>query len=478
MFKRCLALLLCLFLLPAGALADAYTGPSVIFDLRFDMDPEAYPASMKQIAPGVADLMNALTLEGQFTEADGRFELTTDLLLSAMERTRTHFRVFGSEANWHIQSSLLGDETLTVTMENLLEFALKADSHLGVPLQRVAIWASPYLHTHPLDKVIKGVKSVLFAEEGARTVAKDDLMELALLMREHADSNVYFRIWAQAVAMETGYDEYLMDLMYNMPDWVETYVPESGLTVTVDDASQTWTTNALTLLRWETDQSGAQMLSFALPPLAGEGAITLDAALQPDGDLLHGSLDLTIDDEEGETLLSLHADGSLPAALPVTRAFSFAWDAEGPFVGGDGVHLRFEGEPTATGVVLRQLTPDLSKVMLTVTADLEATEAEFTPKLEGDPFYVLSVNSDSLNELMHRIASPMIRGLLPLIAQAPTSSCQTLMNLLEDSGVFAMLTDGFSGDGDGWDNDWDDDWDEDWDDDWDEDLDDNWWDED
>ena len=468
MIKRLLALLLCLFMLPVSALADVIqAAPAVRFRLSFDMDAGAYPESVSDLMSGIADLFNTMTLEGLLTGLDGNFDLQADLLLGGVERTRTDLHLFGSESSWHIRSSLLGGETLTIAMQSLLEFALKGYSHLRLPLQRAAILASPYVHAYPMRNVTGAVQSTLYAQEGTRTVSKNDLVAMARMIRADAESSSDLRNWALAVAMETGYDDYLMDIFLDMPDWIETFVPKQGITITIDESSETWTTNALTLLRRETDLSGTQVLSVALPPLTDGSVITLNAACQPDGGLMHGSFDLLILNGHGKTVLKLHADGSVPVELPVTRDFSLTWDAEGPMVGGDGVHLRFEGEPTATGVILRQLTPDRSAVMLTVTADLEKTQADFSPDWTGDSIQVLSVSSDALNELMGRIASPLFRGLLPLIAQAPASSCQTLMSILERSGVFAMLTDGFTGDED-WDAVWDDDWEEYWGEEWDD----------
>ena len=455
MTRRVLALLLCLVLLPVSALASAHeNAPAARFRLAFDMNPEAYPDDARAVTPGIADLLRVLTIEGQLAMADGEFELKTDLLLGGIERTRTDLRLFGTEELWHIRSSLLGNETLTMVMRAFLEFAVKGYSHLGIPLQRAAILVTPFVHTAPLRGFYDLLVGTVYAEPGTHTVLKSDLMEMAAQARALADSDIQFGVWTRAMAMETGYDGYLADLILTLPEWLETFMPLNGLTITRDEAVETWTTNALTLFRREQDQSGGQVVSVALPPMLDGNVITLDASLQPDGDLYHGSLNLLIDDGWGGTLLDLRVSGSLPARLPITRDFSLIWDAEGLIVGGEGAHLLFEGEPTATGVILRQWTPDRSTVMLTVTADIEPTQANFSADPEGESVYILSVNGETLSELMSRIASPMIRGLLPLIAQAPTSSCQTLMNLLEDSGVFALLTEGFASEGDEWE--WDD----------------------
>lgn len=444
--KKLLALLLCLLLLPLWAMADGSEGAR--FSLSFAMDASAYPEGVHDIVPGIADLLNVLTADGTLLIQDDRFDLSLDIMLNGLERTRTELRMDGTEQLWNVRSPLLGSETLTISMLELLEFAIKGYTHMDIPFQRVGILLSPYVHTSALSGITDAAKPILFAEEGSRTITKNALDRLADQLAEAADADVRFQYWARALASETGYDSLLMTLPAQLPEWIDSFVPVTGLKVTVDDHSETWTAGPATIARRTTDLSGMQTLSVTLPPLPDGTTFTLDAALQPDGNLLHGSLNLHIADSMDETILRLHADGSLPTSLPVTQPFSMIWDADGPAVGGDGVHLRFEGEATGQTLTLRQLTPDHAATMLTVTATLEPLQGgDITVHDSG--IRILNVDFSSLNDLMGRIAGPLIRGMLPLIAQAPASSCQTLMNMLESSGVFDLLTSGFSPEGAG-----------------------------
>lgn len=461
MLKKGLALLLCLILLPVWALA----AEGQHFHLTFEMNADAYPADVQDIMPGIADLVNEVTLEGTLLTEGGEFDLRAELTLSGRERTRTALQLFSTAEVWNFSSSLLGDTVVSANIPAVLEFCMKTYSHMGVPLQRVAIWLVPPVHTYGLNAVTGAARPVLFAQEGSRTVSRDALMELAGKLADIADTDMPFRFWAQGLAMESDHDWVILDAMMQLPEWVESFVPDSGIEITVDETSETWVAGDVTLLRRETNLSGAQQLTVTLPPLPDGTVLTLDAALQPDGDLLHGSFELVVIDGWDELMLRLHADGSLPASLPVTRPFFLTWEAEGAAVSDEGVHLYFEGEGDGHTVILRQLTPDHAATMLTVTAALEPARGELTPK--PDPEHdvgLMNLESSSLRALMQRIASPLVRGLLPLIAQAPASSCQTLMNLLEGSGIFSLLTDGFGGDAE--DDEWDEDeaWDEEWDD--------------
>lgn len=486
MLKRLAAILLCLMLLPMPALGEETVhGRGASFRLTFAMEPGNYPEGVRTIAAGLADLLDVLTLEGELLNPGDDFDLRLALGLGDNDRARIEARVFPLRLHWVFSSPLLGDELVDIGLKEVLEFSLKTYAHLGIPLQRAGILVSPVVHAYGTASLTDPARPVLFAEEGSRVIPYDALADLAAIWAEKAEDDNALRSWTQALGSETGYDDALLWALEAMPAWVESHVPAEGMLVTVTDDTEVWTAGGLTLLRRETDRTGALRLSLTVPEIDDTYDLSLDLALQPDGSLTHGSVDLTVE-EDGETALRLHADGSVPVSLPVERAFSLTWEAEGPAVGGDGVHLCFEGEPTDEGVVLRQMTPDRDGVMLTVHAALTPVERDFVP---GDPtgaLGVLSLNGDTLREFVERISMPMLRGLLPLIAEAPTSFCQTAMNLLEDTGIFGLITDGlgesdFDGDGEDWEDEedeeaWDDEDtddeasdDEDWDDeDWDD----------
>lgn len=439
MLKRTLAILCCLLWLPVAALAQAAEG--VRFRLTFDMDAAAYPASVADAMPGVADLLDVLALEGTLARADGGFDLNSSLTLRGRERSRTELRVFGQEGRWHIRSPLLGGETLTVDLIELAEFAVKGYSHLGIPLQRVAI-LMPYVHKSGVAALVDAARPTLEGN-GSRVISRDAVRKLAALLAETAAGDRAFRYWSSALFIETGYEELLINALSALPEWVDAFVPPDGIQVTVTDGGEVWAAGDVTLLRRETDRSGVQTLTLTLPPLPDGLTLAFDAALQPDGDMRHFSVDVSATDGDGETLLHAHATGTLPAAMPFSRPFSLSWVAEGVMIG-DGAKLYFEGEPTPEGLVLRQVATDTGAVMLTVNAALEPCQANFAPEEPAESVAVLNLNDDSLAALMERIRRPLVRGLLPLIACAPASSCQTLMDLLESSGIFGMLTNGMA----------------------------------
>jgi len=348
----------------------------------------------------------------------------------------------------------------------MLEFAMKAYSHLTIPLQRAVVLLMPYVHTHGVGEITDAMVPVLFAEEGSRQIPRAALMEMAEAVALAAEGRP-FRYWAAALGRETGYEYELRDMMTAFPDWLDSFVTDDGIIVEITDTSETWTAGDHVIFEHTFSLDDAQSVKLSLPASANGYTITAEAAFQQEDGLFHGSIDLLIMDKWETEVLNLHANGTIPTAWPVTRAFSLTWDADGTAVGGDGVHLYFEGEGTGDSITLRQMTPDMAQTMFTLRLtglkDVPPSVEPYTDK--GLSF--VSVTSDTLAELMRSIAMPMVKGLLPVLAEVPATACQSILDLMENSGVFGLLTDGLLG-GDEWaEDEWsEDEWyeDEDWED--------------
>lgn len=436
-----MAMLLCLCLLPVWALGESF---GTEFQLSFDMNASAYPEDVREVLSGIADLVNVVTLEGVFEAENGYFESDVDLLVGGAERTRTPVRVYGDEANWIFRSPLLGDETVFLLMEGMTEFTLKGYGHMEIPAQRVATLL-PYVHTHGLGEIWAAMQPVLYAKEGSRTISASKLRAMADAVVQAAEGRP-FRYWAAAMGRESGYEYDLRDVVSSFPEWLDSFLSSKGVSVKITDTSETWKTGKHTLFERTFSLEDAQTFKLTLPATTNGYTITAEGAFQHSDDLLHGSIDLLITDAWETVVLDIHADGTLPTAWPVTRAFSLTWDADGMAVGGDGVHLYFEGEGDGESITLRQMTPDMAQTMLTVNlTGLKAVEASVEPYTELG-LCLMTVTSDTLGALVRAVAMPMVKGLLPVLAEVPATACQSILDLLEDSGVFGLVTDGLLGD--------------------------------
>lgn len=442
-FRRMLALLVCLCLLaPAPVQAEAdVTG--VRFSLQAQLEPSAFSAASDTLKTlsGLSQLLDAMTLEGTLDRSfTGSFDLNAALTLYGLPETRTELRVFGTDSHWCVQSNLLGDETLMINLLALLEFSIKAYSHLGIPLQRAALLATPYVHTSAFEALASAWNQVIGAKTGSRTISRAKVLSLARQMAEIASDDRAFRYWVQAVALESGYDEVMMEVIQALPEWAGEVIGSKGLVITVKGSTETWRTGNTTLFT-RTIENGLDVWSLTLPPLPG--GYSLSASGQSRN--ASQSFSLSITEESGGTVLNATLQAaSLPETLPVSEPFSVDISLAGE-AAGDGTHLVLEGDGAQGQVTLSLRQFDVELPMVTISGQLLPYEPASVPSYTAADMTgvnLLSINDTTLAELMQHILEPLVRGALPLLVHAPATGVQSLMDLLADSGILALLTEG------------------------------------
>lgn len=443
--RRALCALLCLCLLPCAALAER-DASGVRFDVAFSMDPQAFSPSQRPLATGLADLMNILTLKGSLDQAyTGCFDLNTEWMLNGEDATRTTLRLFGTEAFWGVESSLLGDEMLMVNMISLLEFSMKMYFHLEIPLQRLTLLISPYVHTSAFEALGNAWRGVLYAQEGERSIPRDQLLALASQLAEIAEDDRAFYYWTQSVGMEAGYDETLMEVMLTLPDWAESILAEDGITVTIKGATETWRTGETSLFT-RTVEDSVTAWSISLPAFENGYAFSAFYNGQPDGE--HILQVRVMDDYEDTTLdCTIRANNipDLTREIPITAPFSLEVEMEGDFLE-EKLHLLFEGEGEGNSFSLRMLNASTREPQLTMFGTLEpytpSAIPEFTTAQLMEGMNLLSMNDVTLTELLNNVAQPMFDGLVPILVHMPASTVQSLLDLLTEHGVIDLLING------------------------------------
>lgn len=434
LFRRVLCALLCLCLMAPCLAAAEGDASGMAFDLQFQMDPSAFPAEQQKVLAGIADMVNIITLQGTLDKAyTGCFDLNAQLMLSGQEDTRTSLRLFGNESLWNVQSSLLGSETLMVNMIATLEFAMKIYFHMNIPLQRVALFVSPYVHTSAFEALGSAWHSVMDLHEGQGAIPREDLLALAGELSAIAQDDRTFQMWVQAVALEAGYDETLMDFMASLPDWADTFLAEEGITVSAMGATETWRTGETTLF---TRTAGDDLNAWSLTlPTTLEGYDV--SVFCREGELLQ----VHITDEYEDVILDL----CVKAETVANTAFSLDVDIAGVFLEED-MQLRLVGQRDGDYFTLSMLNPQTSQPQLTVSGTVTAYTPKTIPSftaaqlLEG--VNLLSINDETLSLLLGSVGSPLVKGVFPLLVHMPASSVQSLLDLATESGLLDVLLNG------------------------------------
>lgn len=426
--KRLLALALALSLLPLAALADA-----VRFSLR--MDAAASPAA-PPLAQGVAELMQAMTLDGTFAASgDGSFDLSAELLLDASERTRTSFRLYGVPSHMNLESSLLGDQTVLLYMAVLQEFAMKMYNHMGIPMQYVTIFY-PYATQDTLRELESIWRPVLVAADGPRTVARDELAGMAQAMGERMNTSELPYYYIAALSADTGYDYMLLSAFDALADWFRMDLPEEGLRIVTDAEDREHWIAGDTTLAVLSDREGW----LAVDDFGDSQCLRLDYAFDPASGSSRVVFDLT---QNSESMLHVlvQADG-LPSALPYDGRFTAALELTGAVVSTHETRIAVTGEGKGDTLTLHAaldgLLDDVTFV-LHLTPIPDAPVPHYTPgDLNGVNVFTLA--DVSFGEFVRSVMGPLVKGALPLISHVPVSLCVACMDILTQGDVFAVLS--------------------------------------
>lgn len=435
-FSRALALMLCLTLLPLYALAED-TKQGYAFDLSFEMDASAYPEEDQALVEGFADLMNMLRLTGTAVRQDNSFHTDFDMILNGNESTRTAFSLYGTDASWQLESSLLGEEKMMLNNKALLEFAMKAYYHLEMPLQYVALLISPYAHQDAFIWIQRMWRGMLYYHDGSRLIRRPRIDRLVDYIVENAEYDRSFYYWVSSVAMDLGYSDVFFESLYTLPDWVDSFMDEEGIHVSMSNGKtrEIWKTGEYTLFVRDGDN-----WTLTLPPsLEGD---TVSASCTREGGHVLLCIDIVSADGESKMDLDLTADG-LPEAFPFTGEATASLTVDGLMFASPialAASLVSDGET----VTLTQLDAETAQPMLTVTGTVIPTQLP-VPAYTGDELdglNIFSVNDESLSEFVRNVMEPFMTGFLPILVELPASSYNSIFELLNQYGVLDLLTAG------------------------------------
>ena len=424
---RWAALLCALTILPFAGLAE--DARALRFTMQAELHPEAYPIELREMLQGLADTLSAARLEGVWDKgANGSSDWKLDLVMNGQERTRTGVHIRMIPSHWLIESPLLGDEKILINGHAVSEFVVKAAFHLDLHLQYPALAMFPIATTNAFRWAKWPCRKTFFTRETTRWVKREKILSFMQTVSDKANANSYFYYWVDSVFLDLGLSDRIHSLVDGAADWAKEYVPEKGILITVDGDTERWTLEDTTLF----ERTG-KAWKLSLPELP-EG-LSLDAAF--DGE--NGALSLK--DEDGATLvdLSLTVSG-MPEKLPFVGEAKLTLHASGSEM--KPIDMQWSLKGTETGYEAIQTDPQSGLIMLALRGEWSETasaDPAYDETLSDQGFNILSVNDQTLPDFVGRVAGPMLRGLLPVLAQVPASGFHSAITFLEEHGILAML---------------------------------------
>ena len=482
MYRKWIAIALCLMLLPSFAFSEGFN-----YTLSFSSAKGAPDSVME----GILDLLDMLDISGTFLSnsvpGEG-FELEANVLLDKDERTRLDFYIYGVPAMFHIVSSLWNQEDIMINAPAMLEYSMKIYNHMDIPLQRIAL-LYPFVTYDALEPVWNEIEWYMRNEGtqeetvGTWQVSPDTVQRLAEKLQDMTYSNRSFRIWLETLASINAYGEKISDLFTQLPAYVS--AQDSSITVQTEENGRSWSiasTDAI-LLRETTYEDGTYVFTVSLPGFVDGTDLLVDVSSRKANNKTNIHITFSIGEGEHALLAGGISTSALPASLMVSDPFEINVQLQGPLLESiawfqvtengeidghsltDNLTFRIEGDRDSIRVM------DGDTAVLTMHTALEALENYEEPfhsvyDFSGLNFF--SLYDTTLRDFVSEIRDSVLEKAIPLIVHAPVTTVVSLMDILQDGGVLDLLAGGL---GDSFDPDEDYVDDEDWWDEYDEDYD-------
>lgn len=448
--RKLLCFLCALVLLPVSCFAWSSPDGSpraFDFDFGFEVDPDAFPEDDCRTATGYGELLNRVRISGTYIMAgDGSNCYDLQLILSVADKKRAEIplRFFGSNNDMYITSPFLGDETLFMNLNGWLKIALKAYDYFEIPLQEPALLL-PYA-TEFGERGLRYFWAEQFPDGKTVKLNQKNLLQLAADLRKLLNEDEDLADWLNAIGIRSGFSSVIMEETETLEDWVRNQFPE-GLSRTVTKKGETWASGDRTVCT-RTSENGSESLEILLPPTDQYGLVTeIHSRKQPAGN--GNDLEMTAkiaSDTENWLNLNLFC-ANLPETFPFTEPFTMEFRTSGYLTGDADLTVTGEitGEHGLT-VTLFLKDPETGEARPAVRCSGTATARTGDPNPTYDhskvyeSVYLTALTDYTLSELMNNIAGPMVRGMLPVLIQIPTISCQVILDQLTEHGVLNLLS--------------------------------------
>ncbi len=377
--KKLLCLLTALSLACATLPALAETSS---FTAQLEIMPSAWPQDFQSLATGLQSLLRATVFRGRLSVQGEAFRLDA---AADVNGCTVPVCIRGIPSHWVITTPLMAEVPLMLNNLALLEFGLKAEDYLDIPLQKAGL-LMPYAHTSAWDAMTDAALPFVPLQDGEYAMTAQEVTFALNSLVDLAESDRTVRCYMDALGMS----------IYLLPEATSNAFAD-GLTICRTGDTLRWLADDTELAAYRCTDG---MLSFT----ATIEGLSLDLHLYHDGSKFE-----LLADASGDMLLEplfLHLKGSLSDTLSADLL-------------------------SRDGICLARLNADY-----TLANDAELLD--YTPDaLTG--VNVLSLNAATLGDLMQQIGPSLLLGGLQLIAACPADAVQAMMDALEASGLIEVL---------------------------------------
>ena len=175
------------------------------------------------------------------------------------------FRLFGRPYKFWVSSPAIGEEIILFNMAGLLEFALKAQSTLNVPLPYFA-FLYPTTTEYPFSNMAGSWEKIVGSFQESGEVTPEQLTQVSEEWDRDLQENQYLAIWISALANGSEAPEAVQTEFENLPFYANEYVSGGEpLTVEIAEGSERWSNAAGQTLYLREESPEASSWKITLP---------------------------------------------------------------------------------------------------------------------------------------------------------------------------------------------------------------------
>lgn len=453
--RKLLCFLCVLVLLPVSCFAYTSDDGSPLafdFDFGFEMDPDAFPTADHRIAQGYSELLNRTRISGSYVLAGNgtdSFDVDLNLCITDKKPAEAEFTLFGYHNYVFITSPLFGNERLMIDLAYLPTIGLKVYDYFDIPMQECAM-LFPFSSESRLQNLIS-----LWIEQFPNGESIDmqlaELLCVANRLQEIYNMDEGICEWLKSIGIRSGFYDIIDEEIYVLDDYVENNFP-NGLTRTVMETGEIWMTGE-TIIASKITENGTESFELLLPATEQYELVTeISSKVQQAGTGKDLDLNVKIASEE-ETWLDLTVTGeNVPDNYSFTEPFTLDIDTAGYLTEEAG--LRIVGEKNGDNdlevifYLKNEMTGEYRQAIRlfgTTREWLEAKNPVYDYSIVYETYFqdksiaLNRLTESSLSKLLNKILYPFVKGIIPLLVQIPTISCQVILDQLDEHGVLNLL---------------------------------------
>ncbi len=421
------------------------------FDFILRLHPDALSPSLAGHASGYASLLEALRFHGSYiwSTVEPGFDFNLSIIPVDSRGAPISIRIHGAEDLMYLNSSLLGEKTISLRVFSLLNFCSKMSEHLGIPLHYIAL-LFPYVWTYSLGLPIQDWNFMVGKMDENGVIPAEAVKYLwdCWWYRSWADEPV--KILVDTLCKDSEMEESFRAVVEEIPDYfVKQVAQEQEIRVLKDGGQTAWQAAAGDFFTsTESDRTHAYHLSLPAMKTGYRPVFSLQAT--EESKRLYGNLRVQLlgTNSLQEDLVNLQASFlALPTVWPSNSQSLISLSLTGGLLPNVGLSVYLAAEENGyIHADIRKPTVDYEPgpIMLTLEGNMNPKGPDTTiPEFDladGDGSLDLLVANDStIRSFLPDIVQPMLEGMLHFLVGIPASSCQTIMDDLTDLGVTNLL---------------------------------------